>query len=345
MNGKKIQFSFLLILLLITSILVFFILKPFIYVLVFAGVFSVIFKNLHRRILKMTNGKANVSAGLTTGVIVLCIVLPFSLVAVQIFTEISRLYGSLSESGGQLGLMPTINNLLTRLHNFAPSVFNFSFNPSEIFKQVTNWLVNNLGGIFSNVTGIVTGLFIFIMGLFYLLKDGTELKLAVINISPLRDGDDEIIFDKLKLAINSVIKGNIFVALIQGAVATIGLIIFGVPNPFLWGSMAVMSALIPAVGTSLVMVPSIIYLFLIGHNIQGIGLILWYVLAVSMIDNFIGPKIVSRGIKVHPFIIFLSIMGGLAYFGIAGFLLGPLLVSILFTLFDIYFSFEKKNFE
>jgi predicted PurR-regulated permease PerM len=330
-------------LLALTGVLVFYILSPFIYVLVFAVVFAVIFKGLHRKILTMTRQRAGISAALTTVIIILCIVLPLSLIGVQIFNEIGQLYTSLSGSSGQTGLMQIMKNEFVKLQNLMPSLLGHSFNPDQLVRQVADWLINNLGSIFSNVTGIVMSLFIFIVGLFYLLKDGQELKAAVIKFSPLGDKDDEIIFDKLKLAINSVVRGSIFVAFIQGTVATIGLMIFGVPNPFLWGSMAVMSALIPAVGTSLVMVPSIIYLFLMGQSTQGIGLIIWFVFAVSLIDNIVGPKIVSRGIKMHPFIIFLSIIGGLSYFGIAGFLLGPLLVSILFTLLDIYFSFEKKN--
>jgi predicted PurR-regulated permease PerM len=327
----------------LTSVLVFFILRPFFYVLVFAGVFAVIFENLHKRILIFTQKKETLSALLTTIVIILSILLPLGIIAVQILNEISQVYVLLSNNGSQSELIPLVKNIFTKLQNLAPTLFNFSFNFDKIFSQIANWLFNNIGAIFSNMTGIATGLFIFIMGLFYFLKDGQKLKIAVIKFSPLSEKDDEIILDKLKLAINSVVKGSILVAIIQGIIAMIGLTIFDVPNPFLWGSMATISALIPAVGTSLIMIPSIIYLFLVNQIPQAVGLTIWFIFAVGMIDNLIGPKIVGKGIKMHSFIIFLSILGGLAYFGISGFLLGPLIISILFTLFDIYFSFDKDN--
>jgi predicted PurR-regulated permease PerM len=345
MNNHKVQFYFLLALLILSCIIAFFIFRPFIYVLVFAGVFAVIFKGLFKKILVVFHQKSGISAALTTIIIIFCILIPLSLIAIQIFTEISQLYTYLSASESQTGLNYVIKNAFLKLQNKIPSSLGFSFDPDQFVKQAANWLMNNIVSIFSNMASLFTGLFIFIIGLFYFLKDGHQLKTSVIKFSPLSDKDDRTIFDKLELAINSVVKGSIFVALIQGAVATIGLTIFGVPNPFLWGSLAVISALIPAVGTSLVMIPSIIFLLLTNHIWQGLGLILWAALAVGLVDNFIGPKIVSRGIKMHPFIIFLSTLGGLAYFGLAGFLLGPLVVSILFTLFDIYFSFIEKNSE
>ena len=345
MNKQKGQFYFLLALLIFFCLITFFIFRPFIYVLVFAGVFAVIFKGLHRRILTATRQRTWLAAALTTIVIIFCILIPLSLVASQIFREINQLYFSLSAGSGQTGLIEVIQEALTKLQNLIPASFGFSFNLDQFARQAANWLINNIGSIFSNVASLFTGLFIFVIGLFYLLKDGHELKKDLIKYSPLSDEDDRTIFDKLELAINSVIKGNMFVALIQGVVATVGLTIFGVPNPFLWGAMAAVSALIPGMGTSLVTVPAIVYLFLISHIWQGIGMIIWAAIAVGAIDNFLGPKIVSRRIRMHPFIIFLSTIGGIAYFGIAGFILGPIIVSVLFTLFDIYFSFVNKTSE
>jgi predicted PurR-regulated permease PerM len=345
MNNRKVQFYFLSALLLLTCLAVFFILRPFIYVLVFAGVFAVIFRGLHEEILNITRQKRGISAVLTTIIIIFCILIPLSLFGIQIFSEVSQFYVSLSAKSGQTELLEVIKSILLKLQNLTPTSLGFSFDLDQFIKQGANWLLSNVGAVFSNVASMVTGLFIFIVGLFYLLKDGYRLKEVVIKFSPLNDKDDRTIFNKLESAVNSVVKGSIFVALIQGTVATLGFVIFGVPNPFLWGGLAAISALIPAVGTSLVMIPSIIYLFFINQIWQGLGLMVWAGLAVGLIDNFIGPIIVGGSIKMHPFIIFLSTIGGLAYFGLAGFLLGPLVVSILFSLFDIYFSFIDETFE
>jgi predicted PurR-regulated permease PerM len=103
-----------------------------------------------------------------------------------------------------------------------------------------------------------------------------------------------------------------------------------------WGSIAAVAALIPGVGTALVVVPGVLYLFFTGSTGYAIGLLIWGLLAVGLIDNLLGPLVVNRGIKIHPFIILLSVLGGLTFFGLVGFILGPLIIAFLFALLEIY---------
>jgi predicted PurR-regulated permease PerM len=146
----------------------------------------------------------------------------------------------------------------------------------------------------------------------------------------------------MEQAVYSIFAGSIIVALVQGILTGIGFTIFGVPNPALWGSIASVAALIPGVGTALVVVPGILYLFFTGSTGYAIGLLVWGILAVSLIDNFLGPILVNRGVKIHPFLILLSVLGGLIFFGPVGFLLGPIILAFLFALLDIYRSSVRK---
>jgi predicted PurR-regulated permease PerM len=175
-----------------------------------------------------------------------------------------------------------------------------------------------------------------LFALFYLLRDGGKLKQDLILLSPLADDYDIKIFLKLKQAIRSVVVGSLVVGLIQGILTGIGFFIFGVPNPALWGSFAVIAALIPGIGTSLVIVPGILYLFFISTHLHALGMLIWGILAVGFIDNFLGPMLVNRGVHVHPFLILLSVIGGLSFFGPIGFIAGPLLVALLVALLEIY---------
>ena len=175
-----------------------------------------------------------------------------------------------------------------------------------------------------------------LFALFYLLRDGGKLKQGVIMISPLNDQYDEKIFSKLKQAIRSVVVGSLVVSFIQGLLTGIGFFVFGVPNPALWGSFAVVSALIPGIGTSLVLLPGVLYLFFMSTNLHALGLLIWGIVAVGLIDNYLGPTLVNRGVHIHPFLILLSVMGGLVFFGPIGFIAGPLIVALLFALLEIY---------
>ena len=99
-----------------------------------------------------------------------------------------------------------------------------------------------------------------------------------------------------------------------------------------WGVVAALAALIPGIGTALVLLPAIGYLFFTGSTGMAIGLLVWGFVAVGLIDNFLGPILVNRGVKIHPFLILLSIFGGPSFFGPIGFVLGPLIVALLFAL-------------
>ena len=115
------------------------------------------------------------------------------------------------------------------------------------------------------------------------------------------------------------------------------------PNPVLWGLVAALAALIPGIGTALILIPAIGYLFFTGSTGAAIGLLIWGVVAVGLIDNFLGPMLVNRGVKIHPFLILLSIFGGLSFFGPVGFVLGPLIIALVFALLEIYRAPKKGD--
>lgn len=100
--------------------------------------------------------------------------------------------------------------------------------------------------------------------------------------------------------------------------------------------MTALTALIPSIGTSIVLVPAIIFLFATGMPIHAFGLLIWSAIIVGTIDNVLNPILVGRGVNIHPFFILLSVLGGITFFGPIGFMLGPMILSFLFTLLDIY---------
>lgn len=334
MNRQKSEFYFLLILLSGIFVLAFFIFKPFLYALILAIVFATVFGPIHKKMLVMTRERNALAALLTTISVLIVIIVPLTLVGIQIFQEASGLYSSLTINGGAIDIFK----------RFSPVPID-SLDINQYLKQGLSWLLQHLGPLFGNVAKIIVSVFIFLVALYYLFKDGHKLKAAVIALSPLQDIHDEIIFNKLELAINSVIRGNLVVALVQGILTAIGFAIFGVPNAALWGSVAAVAALIPGIGTALVLLPAILYLYFSGETFFAVGLLIWGMTAVGLVDNFLGPKLASRGMRLHPFLILLSILGGIGFFGPLGFLLGPLVLSLLFALLEIYFTISKEHIE
>ncbi len=340
---KTLQFYFLLAALAASAFLAFLIFGPFLYALVLAVVFAVVFQPIHQRMLGRMRRWPSLAALATTVVVIIVIVAPLFFLGFQLFQEARELYDSVTAGSQKDTLFTFANNAVQEFRRYFPGGTEFSFNTDQYLKQGFTILFQRLGGIFSSFAKIAASSFIFLIALYYLLKDGQKIKARLVELSPLSNEDDEIIFAKLGRAINSVVRGTLLVALIQGILTTIGFLIFGVPNATLWGSFAAIAALIPGIGTALVLTPAILFLFLAGHTASATGLLVWGICAVGLIDNLLGPKLMGHGMRLHPLVMLLSVLGGLAFFGPIGFLLGPLAISLFFALFDIYASFMKEE--
>lgn len=342
MPHKKLELYFLLSLLLGILALAFLIFKPFLYALFLAIAFATIFAPIHTKALRLTHNHSSIAAGISTLIVLLVVIIPIALLSVQIFHEATQLYSTLVNNTESGALSRTISTVLDNVNTILPVPIEFSVDINQYTQQGLSWLLQNIGPLFTNAAKAAMGTFIFLIALYYLFKDGDKLKNAIVSLSPLQDNYDELIFKRLDIAINSVVKGNLTVSLVQGTLTAVGFALFGVPNVVLWGSTAAIASLIPGFGTSLVIIPGVIYLLATGQVWAGVALLTWGVTAVGLVDNFLGPKVAEKGMRLHPFIILLSILGGLSFFGPLGFLLGPLTISLLFALFEIYFAMSKK---
>ena len=202
-------------------------------------------------------------------------------------------------------------------------------------RMAVSYLATHLGSVATSIAAFFLSLLIFFISFYYMLKDGPQFKKAIIALSPLSETDDEFVFTRLGSAINSIIKGSFTIGLIQGTLTGFGFFLFGIPNFVLWGMVATFASFIPGVGTSLVLVPGIAFLLFTGDTTVALGLALWSILAVGLVDNFLGPRLMSRGTEVHPLLVLVGVLGGLALFGPLGIFLGPLTLSFLFVLLGI----------
>jgi predicted PurR-regulated permease PerM len=161
-------------------------------------------------------------------------------------------------------------------------------------------------------------------------------------LSPLANEYDERILRRLEDAISSVVKGKLLIVLIQGILASVGFWLFGIPHPVLFGALTSLAALIPFVGVAVVFVPAVLYLFFAGSVGAAAGLLVAGII-IGSVDNVLGPILFERGLQLHPLLILLSVLGGLAFFGPIGFLAGPVALSLLVALLDIYPLLFTKN--
>ena len=347
MNAKILQPYFLLSLIAASSVLVFFIFRPFLVALVLAAVFATVLHPLYEKLLRRMHHSPGLAAFATILVVLIGILAPLSFVASQIVHDAQNLYIGLSDGSGSQSLAVAFEFVNDAIATYAPglsfSAADLSASLDQYVKDGLEWLIQNLGGAFGSVARFLVTLFIFLIALYYLLRDGEKLKKTLVRVSPLSDTDDDAVFAQLRLSVQSIIRGSLVIALIQGVLTGVGFAIFGVPNSVLWGVVAAFSALIPGIGTSLVLVPGVLYLFIIGATPGAIGLLIWSVVAVGLIDNFLGPRLMGRGMQLHPLLVFLSVFGGLIFFGPVGVLLGPLCTSTLFAFLTLYQHLKRQG--
>jgi predicted PurR-regulated permease PerM len=331
MDTKREQFYFLSTLIFLSAVLAFFIFKPFLIALSLAAVFAVVLQPVYRAMLRLAT-YPGLAALATIIVAAICLALPLSFIGTRIVGEAHALYTSLSDGSGQTYLATVFESV----DSYGFSSTKLSSGVDTYIKNGLNWLVAHLGAAVGGVSRFVVSFILFLIALYYLLRDGVRLRTRLIELSPLRDADDRLIFGRLEQAVNSVVRGSLVIALVQGVLTSAGFAIFGVPNSILWGVVAAFAALIPGIGTSLVILPGVLYLMAVGLGPAALGLLVWGVIAVGLIDNLLGPKLVGKGMSLHPLIVLLSVFGGLALFGAAGVFLGPLTVSLLFALLSLY---------
>ncbi len=334
-SREYVRLAFFFALLAGVAILAFLIVQPYLVTLAVAITLSVVTHPLHVRMLKWTRGIKSLSAILTILVTTVMILVPLSLISVQVVQEARAVYERLSiPEEGATGFLGTIEeNINALLATYIPSA---SIDFDNLARQALIWISANVGQLFATTLQGFIQIAIGVVAFYYLLKDGDHFMQTVISLSPLSDKNDQTIIKRLSVAIGSIMKGSLLIALLQGFVSAIGFMIFGVPSAVLWGSIAAVGALVPGVGTSIVLIPAVAYLFITDHLLQAIGLAIWGATAVGLIDNFLGPILVGRGAQIHPLLIMFAVIGGIGFFGPLGFILGPLALSLLFALLDIY---------
>src|SRR5262249_54969084 len=179
-------------------------------------------------------------------------------------------------------------------------------------------------------------LMLFLIMLFFLLKDGPRLKAELRPISPFSELQERQIFDHLDKTVKASLQAMVAVPLVQGLLAGIGFVLFGVPSPMAWAPVVILASNVPVLGSPLGWMPAVVYLFVEGRTWPAVGLFLFGLLLISGIDNVVKPLILRGGAQIHPLLGFLAILGGVLAFGFHGFLIGPVILSLVISAIRIY---------
>ncbi len=317
----------------------FFVFLPFLKLLIFAAVLSVVLYPVYRRVLSFFKGREGLAAFAVILIAAVFVITPLIFLSVKVVQESTDLYYSVMS--GEKGYLKTLVAAIEKpIRHYLP---HFSIDLKIYAEKFFNWVIDNFGSFVSGTAQILLYIFLIAVALFFFLRDGGKFKESFISLCPLDDVYDREIIDRIIATINSVMKGTFFIALFQGFFAGLGFVIFGIPSPVLWGCLAAICSLIPGIGTALVIAPAVAYLAITGETGFAVGLAAWGILIVGLADNFLIPYFYKKGMKIHPLFILFSVLGGLVAFGPVGFLLGPIILSLLFSLLSVYRSFVLSD--
>jgi predicted PurR-regulated permease PerM len=186
-----------------------------------------------------------------------------------------------------------------------------------------------------NTLDFVVSFFLMLYVLFFLLRDGDSLARRVKGALPLQDELQRSLFSKFAAVIRATIKGNIVIALLQGALGGLIFAILGIQGAVLWGVVMAFLSLLPAVGTALVWLPVAVYLLVTGAVWQGVVLISFGVLVIGLVDNLLRPILVGKDTKMPDYVVLISTLGGMSIFGFNGFVIGPIIAAMFIAVWDV----------
>ncbi len=332
MKTASIEKYFLFILLTVTIIFSLAIFYPFLTVVVLAAAFAVVLNPLYLWVKRRLTRKVSWAASLVTVIIfVIALCGPLFLIGKVVFNQTQEAYSSLTKGQNTNTIIKKVD---VSINKVMPAGFRFDTHAKVI--EVATFLSQNVAKFFASTLQTIVLFILMILTMFYLLKDGDHWKRNFILLCPLSEENTNEILEKLNGAINRIIKGSFFIAIVQGILVSIGLAIFNVPNAAIWGVVAGIASFIPTLGTSIVTIPAMIFLFLNGMHVQALGFLIWSAVLVGLIDNALTPYVISKNTDIPSLFILFSILGGISLMGPVGILIGPLVLSLLYSLISIY---------
>ena len=319
------------------------VLYPFYGAVLWAVVVAVLFAPVYRRLLQSMQGRPSLAAAVTVLIIIAMVILPLAMVAASLAQEASSLFAKIQS--GEYNLGSYLQRIFDALPAWATGLierFNLT-DLSALREKLTSGLMT--GGqilapqalsIGMNTFDFVIRLGIMLYLLFFLLRDGKALAEAIREAIPLRGEQKAALFTRFADVVRATVKGGILVAMAQGTLGGIAFWFLGIHAALLWAVLMAFLSLIPAIGATLVWLPVAIYFLATGAIWQGIGLILYGVLVIGLVDNLLRPFLVGKGSKLPDYVVLISTLGGIEVFGLNGFVIGPLIAAMFMVSWEIF---------
>lgn len=321
-------------------------LQPFVFPALWAGLLAHGLFPVHVRLTKLLGGRETVSAAVLTFGALAVVVVPLVVMGVMLVREAGAAEqairrwiadGGLQRLPDQLATIPLVGGWLrTTAASIDLKTLSAEQSVVEGAKVLSQFFVGQMSDLLVNALLLITDFFIMFLVLFFLFRDGQQWLAAVYDLIPMDAAHKERIVTRLDQTIRAVVKGVLVTAIVQGLLAGVAYLALSVPFPVVLTALTIILAPIPFGGTALVWGPVALYLFWTGMSGKALVMLAWGIGIVSMVDQILRPWLIGQEIQIPVLLLVLSVLGGLALYGILGLFVGPVLVSLLLTAVQIY---------
>ncbi|MGC4098883.1 MAG: AI-2E family transporter [Nitrospira sp.] len=320
--------------------------KPFVFSALWACLLAHWAFPIHLRLTKWFAGKAAFSAALLTVGALGVVIVPLIVMGIMLVREAGAaeeeirswiLSGGLQRLPEQVAGIPFVGNWVkSAVAGTGSPTLSLEQSLVSGAKELSQFLIGGMGGLLKNTFALVTNFFIMLLVLFFLFTDGRQWLAVLYDLIPMEESHKSQILTRLDQTIRAVVKGMLVTAIVQGLLAGMAYVALDVPFPMALTALTIVLAPIPFGGTGLVWGPVTLYLFWMGATGKALAMLLWGILVVSMVDQFLRPWLIGQDVQIPVLPLVLSVLGGLALYGLLGLFVGPILVSLLMTAVQIY---------
>jgi predicted PurR-regulated permease PerM len=326
-DGKNIGEYTYILLAAIVLILAFLVIRPIAMSIITGLLLAYVLYPVYTRLLKWIKSK-NATSLIVCISLLIIVIIPSWFLLPMLAKQMFEAYTFLQKA-----------DIMGVLHRLVPSLDispNLYATISNFINTIATSLVTSTTSFILDFPTILLNVTVVFFILFFALRDWEELRNYVKSLSPLSHEAEDLFYNKFKDVTNSVIFGHVIVGVIQGLVAGLGYLIFGVSSILSLTILSILFGIIPVAGPFVIWVPVVIALFIQGKTAAAVGLLVYGLLVVSTVDNFLRPVIVSKRAKINTGIILVGTIGGLFVFGVLGLVLGPLILAYAMIILEIY---------
>jgi predicted PurR-regulated permease PerM len=294
---------------------------------------------------KLLKGRESLASFITCLLIVVVLAMPVSwfvgTLSKQAFDFYSRATSNMSITKAQ-AFLQSDSEWVQRIKGWSRAV-GLELTPERIEdlsaaigKNVGLFLYRQITTAASNVLSFLIHFFLMMVVIYFLFRDGTELKEFLIQLIPVPKTQLEKVAGKFDEMVRAIVVGNGLSGVVQGVFGGFGFYMFGIQSPLLWGTVIAFMAFLPIIGASIVFIPTTVILLLNGETAKAMGYLLYNIFYSCLIEYVAKPRLIGRGMKMSAILVFIGILGGLKLFGILGIVYGPLIITVFLTLAEIY---------